>query len=73
MITISGLKVHVKQGCGKSKYRHVAVEPSNTHESIVYKIVLPPTRKKGALGFFALRKIKFWEKALFFRNSNREN
>jgi hypothetical protein len=29
--------------------------------------------KKGALGFFALKNTKFWEKELFFLNVNRKN
>ncbi len=40
--------------------------------TIVADIYFLRPEKKGALGFFALSKIKFWEKALFFKLCNRE-
>jgi hypothetical protein len=44
----------------------VKVNISLRERKVTYlQLITSSDPKKGALGFFALRKIKFWEKALF--------
>ncbi len=71
--TLKGLIVKIEL-----HFKHYSVSdkkhngnPTMMPRYIEYYFLRP--EKKGALGFFALRKIKFWETALFLKLCNREN